>query len=36
MKLDLALEEFLYTRNNTIPIKGFRLIAITIKALEGP
>ena len=36
MKLDLALEEFLYTRNNTVSIKGFILIIITIKALEGP
>ena len=36
MKLDLAIEECLYARNNTIPIKGFRLIIITIKALEGP
>ena len=36
MKLDSAAEECLYARNNTIPIKGFRSITITVKAPEGP
>ena len=32
----LALEEFLYTRNSIISIKGFRSIIISVQTLRGP